>query len=42
LAILAIIDGCTTPDKNCAGFAVANGNANIMVGGTSAEYEWHR
>jgi hypothetical protein len=41
LGILAVIDGCTRPDHSRAGFAVANGNANIMVGGTSYGYQAH-
>ncbi|USP75997.1 hypothetical protein yc1106_03271 [Curvularia clavata] len=41
LGLLTVIDGCTRPDMSVAGFARANGNGNIVVGGTNIEYATH-
>jgi hypothetical protein len=32
LAVLYTVDHCTRPQQDVAGFAVANGNGNIVVG----------
>ncbi|EUC50783.1 hypothetical protein COCMIDRAFT_81103 [Bipolaris oryzae ATCC 44560] len=41
LGLLTVIDGCTRPDQSAAGFAAANGNGNIIVGGTRVDYIIH-
>lgn len=41
LGLLTVIDGCTRPDQSAAGFAAANGNGNIIVGGTRVDFVIH-
>lgn len=41
LGLLTVIDGCTRPDQSAAGFAAANGNGDIIVGGTRVDYVIH-
>ncbi|EMD95487.1 hypothetical protein COCC4DRAFT_123696 [Bipolaris maydis ATCC 48331] len=41
LGLLTVIDGCTRPNQSAAGFAAANGNGNIIVGGTRVDYIIH-